>query len=416
MKINLALASFTVILVTLPSTGFTKNSTIATHISPNDLNKDLNYSSKIQPWAGYWFPYADNEMVEHDDNFSALEKYGKILLKQYKILPKDYQKLLLWEKDHHSYEGKKSGPLIELFDWKGHCNGLCAASFFFNAPKKPVTIKGITLSPREQMAILVETSNHYSEFVIGNRTYSAQSEEYDEEKNETPIDPLKFHQFVVERLVINRLPFVMDISDSEKVTNKIFYEASFYFQIPVIKYASKYKKHKELYLVLATLDLSAPEYCEKKEGPLAKCYPKQVLTYYYDLLVTGKGEIKKAFWSEDLFWGPNRKISKTVEQARREIIAKQELKTLKGPLPRSWLQPNQFKNRYFQKKGFPFTKSWSGYRRSHHSVADSLDELPDFAWYPIFVLDNPKGKSLKNPYFTWENTAEVLPHLIRKKK
>lgn len=148
----------------------------ALSITPSDLNKNIIGISTITPWSGSWFPFRKNKMVEGiiDDHSRYLdkkdpdykrtpfEKYALFVKKKYgKSLDFDPYDAVVWEKTNHTFEfddNLRKPKVVTVFDWRGHCDGLAAASVLFNEPMFPVEKEGITFTPGDQKALLTELS------------------------------------------------------------------------------------------------------------------------------------------------------------------------------------------------------------------------------------------------------------------
>ncbi len=93
--------------------------------------------SRNMPWAGYWWPYADNSMLPVMSSYSSAVGNSAAVR---------------WEEAHHG----STTPGIQ--SWYGHCNGWAAASVMFHEPTQPYQDASGVFSVADQKALLSEMS------------------------------------------------------------------------------------------------------------------------------------------------------------------------------------------------------------------------------------------------------------------
>lgn len=166
---------------------------------PDDFPKEGQSQKEV--WSGSWWPFSQGGTL------AALQKYDRA------------------EQTGGSAEADERAAIKmgHGISWAGHCNGLAAAGINEIKPRRAVTYKGVTFTPSDIEALLVEKWQGVDGIpLVGRRCQ--QTPGYDAngrmvEDSCRDFNPGAFHIILGNALGLEREPFVMDIEAGEAVWN-----------------------------------------------------------------------------------------------------------------------------------------------------------------------------------------------------
>ncbi len=152
-------------------------------------------------WSGNWWPLSQGGTIAAMRKYDSAQQTGGTAAR--------------WE--------QQSADATQGVSWAGHCNGLAAAGINEQKPLRSVTYRGVTFTPQDIEALLVEKWQGTQGInLVGKRCQGPTA--YD--GTGRPIDgscrdfnPASFHLLLENVVGLQRSPFILDIEASEAVWN-----------------------------------------------------------------------------------------------------------------------------------------------------------------------------------------------------
>lgn len=172
----------------------------------NPKNKSINLEAKSRdqrPWAGYWYPVNDVDMLIADKG--PLDRLDKSLRK--KRRPHGVVNF-----ENQYFNG------IQLDQWEGLCHAWAIASAVFPEPKRDIKVRGVFFNVLDQKAILTKLAEQVDYELYGVR-YKG---DWETDGTYQDIRPDHVHQILTHYLSRGQNLLIDTSADNETWTKPVF--------------------------------------------------------------------------------------------------------------------------------------------------------------------------------------------------
>lgn len=291
----------------------------ALRITAADVASGMRGRAEITPWSGPWYPFLNNRLVagrvadharyldrrDPDYRASPLAKYA-LFVRRHAPEEADFTagECERWELDHHSYLTlrRNERPYLPFLEWQGHCEGLAAASILHPEPVRPVRRAGITFTPADLKALLIESGIGAQAMFYGRRAkprWFYGDDDRRRRRDLADLGPALFHELLAHFIRDLRRPLIVDVNSDLKVFNY----ATYAFTSTIVPRRGRPNRY------LVTTRITFADYVAEGHGgtkPGQKTYRCELATDNRGLVTGGRWLYRNTFDHPDYVWIPLR--------------------------------------------------------------------------------------------------------------